>query len=186
MKNISFLSSNANKAEELIALGRSAGIKIEWVMYEKLEVQNADPSEVVKKSAYIASQSFKKPFIMEDSGIFINALNGFPGAYASYVYSSIGLDGILKLLSKCKDRSAYFKTSILYSYSNKSRLFEGVSKGTIAQEISNTTGRKFGYDPIFIPDGQTRTFNEMDIKEKNLFSHRAIAFNKFAAFFNRQ
>lgn len=183
MLEIKFLSSNANKAEEVKALGKKNGIRVKWVKYEKHEVQSDDPEVVARESAALAFEKYRMPLIVEDTGLFIKALKGFPGAYASYVYSTIGLEGILKLLENAESRQAYFKTVFCYADEGIIKTFEGIVKGTIATEIRKGLGRSFGYDPIFIPEGQTKTFSEMDVEEKNLYSHRAKAFNSFAAFF---
>ncbi len=183
MLAINFLSGNANKAEEIRMLGKREGIEVRWIEYEKLEIQSDDPAAIAKNSALTAFEKYRMPLIVEDTGLFIEALKGFPGAYASYVYSTIGLAGILKMLEGAESRRAYFKTSFCYADGSVVKSFDGKVNGTIATEIRRGLGRSFGYDPIFIPEGQTKTFSEMSVEEKNRYSHRAMAFESFASFF---
>jgi len=84
------------------------------------------------------------------------------------------------MLGKTPDRNARFRTVIALIFDKKEYLFEGTVKGIIINEKRGTAG--FGYDPVFVPDGKTRTFAEMDLSEKNTISHRAIAFEKLKEF----
>lgn len=120
----------------------------------------------------------KKPLVLEDSGLYINALKGFPGPYSSYVFKKIGNEGILKLMRSVKDRTAKFVCVVAFAHPKYGiRLFKGEVKGKISLEVRGSKG--FGFDPIFIPEGSNKTFGEMDINEKNMFSHRSKAFKQF-------
>ena len=110
---------------------------------------------------------------MEDAGLFIKSLEGFPGVYSSYVFFTVGLNGILKLMAglEAEKRKASFKSVFAFSEPNQEPiLFIGECNGLISNEEKGTRG--FGYDPIFIAEGETKTFAEMETKEKNRFSHR--------------
>ena len=114
--------------------------------------------------------------MVEDSGLLIDELGGFPGPYSSYVYSKIGPNGILRLMDGVETRSARYTASISVWDGNKIRSFEGFCEGVIAVEPRGNRG--FGYDPIFIPiKGDGRTFSEMTKLEKSRLSHRANALN---------
>jgi len=124
-----------------------------------------------------------KIVFIEDSGLFINALNGFPGVFSSYVHKTIRNEGILKLMENKKDRSAYFKCiSVAFIPKfNKVFLFDGIVNGQIAFEIRGSNG--FGYDPIFIPNEVSdKTFAELSIDQKNQISHRGKSIKKFIEF----
>lgn len=101
-------------------------------------------------------------------------LGGFPGPYASYVYRTIGLAGLLSLLPGSGDRSAEFVSAVAYATRRgRPRLFVGRLKGKIAEEPRGSGG--FGFDPVFVPDGASRTLAELSLREKCAISHRAIA-----------
>lgn len=177
---ISVITSNQNKFKELENLAMVYGIKLNWINLPKVEIQSQSLEEIVRVSAVNAYTLLKIPLIMEDSGLFIEALNGFPGPYTNYVRNTIGLEGILNLLKDKENRRAYFQTSLCYVDNNTVRVFTGRVYGKISSEIRGSKG--FGFDPIFIPEGDTRTFAEMDLEEKNKYSHRALAFKEFAKF----
>ncbi|MEM3752977.1 MAG: XTP/dITP diphosphatase [Candidatus Micrarchaeaceae archaeon] len=181
MKEINFVTSNKNKFEEIRALGEKRGIKVNWLNYPKYEIQSNSIESIAQLGAIAAFSALLVPLIVEDTGLFIDSLNGFPGPYAAEVYKAIGLKGILKLLEGAEVRRARFETVICYASESELKLFKGVAEGTIAERISK--GRAFGYDPIFIPDGSKKTLAELGIDKKNELSHRAKAFNAFADYF---
>ena len=116
---------------------------------------------------------------MEDSGLFIDALNGFPGPYSSYVFRTLGNRGIVKLLDGMENRKAYFLSVVAYADGCEIRSFTGKVKGNISREIRG--GEGFGFDPVFEVSG--KTFGEVSIKEKNEISHRKHAFESFFTWF---
>ncbi len=180
-----FVSKNANKLEEVNEILKRFDIQVKAAQDErKIEIQADKLEEII---AYALSQIKPRKdacLIMEDDGIFIDALNGFPGPYAAQAYATIGLKGILHLLEGAKDRGARFKSAVgILMPDGEKRIFTGVVKGHIAKHIAK--GREFGYDPIFIPEGRSKTFAEMNIKEKSKMSHRGIAFSKLGSFLSR-
>ncbi len=177
-----FITGNHGKFIEAQKLLGEFGITLEQADLEIMEPQSETLEEVAEKCAQEALKKMGERFIIEDSGLFVNSLNGFPGVYSSYVYRKIGCEGILKLLTGSADRSAYFLTALAYGDpSNGVRLFTGRVDGTIATEPRGKSG--FGYDPLFIPFGSNLTFAEMSVEEKNKFSHRAKALKAFASWF---
>ena len=121
--------------------------------------------------------------LAEDSGLFIDSLEGFPGPYSSYVEDTIGLPGILQLMSSETGRRAEFR-AIAAAYIDGSIVIgTGICKGEISGEISGEMG--FGYDPIFIPDdGDGRTCGEMSSTEKSSISHRGRALKAVSELLN--
>jgi len=119
-------------------------------------------------------------FLIDDSGLFIKSLKDFPGVYSKFVFFSIGNPGILNLMTGKEHRDAVFRTALLFNCSGRNHYFEGDSSGTIAHEERGTQG--FGYDPIFIPEGSHVTFAEMETDQKNTFSHRGEAMDRFIEF----
>jgi len=173
------VTKNEGKAREFIELGRAFGIKIDIVRIPKIEIQSEDLREIAMYSAINALAHVRDNVMVEDAGLFIDALNGFPGPYSSYVYKKLGVKGILKLMNGVSNRRACFKSIMAFaSPAGLVRVFEGVVYGRIALNARGSGG--FGFDPIFIPDGESRTFAEMSISEKNRYSHRAKAFRNLA------
>ena len=125
------------------------------------------------------------PIVIEDAGLFINALKGFPGPFSSYVFKTIGCNGILKLMNGVMDRSANFVSMIAYARSyNEIYFFKGELPGEIALKASGTGG--FGFDPIFKPnETPTKTLAELTFEQKNEISHRAKSYKKLAKFILR-
>ena len=121
----------------------------------------------------------------DDSGLLVDALNGEPGVYsARYAGSQKNdNDNMNKLLAQLKgieNRKAHFKTVLALILDEKEYLFEGFISGVIGHEKKGTQG--FGYDPIFIPDGYSKTFAELTSSEKSTISHRSIALKKLITF----
>uniref|UniRef100_A0A7J3M3X7 dITP/XTP pyrophosphatase n=1 Tax=Archaeoglobus fulgidus TaxID=2234 RepID=A0A7J3M3X7_ARCFL len=169
-----FITSNEGKFREAKEIAKKFSIEIEWLKMEYEEPQGKDLEEIAVKSAKILSKEIDKPFFIEDSGLFIEALNGFPGPYSSYVFKTIGNKGILKLMESVENRKAYFKAVVAFCDGREIRTFEGIVYGEISTEIKGEKG--FGFDPIFLYG--SKTFAEMG-EEKNLFSHRRKALEKF-------
>ncbi|MGC8587139.1 MAG: RdgB/HAM1 family non-canonical purine NTP pyrophosphatase [Candidatus Micrarchaeia archaeon] len=176
-----FVSRNTNKMREARAILRRFGISLHAAKERKIEIQDESLENIVRYALSQIKPTPGKCFIIEDDGIFISALNGFPGPYSAQVYSSIGLGGVLKLMENKVDRSASFKSAVgVLMPDGSSRVFTGVSKGSISEGIAK--GRAFGYDPIFVPEGSRKTFAEMSIAKKSKYSHRGKAFSKLGEF----
>ncbi len=172
------VTSNPGKAKEFIELGKHYSVKIEIIDLPKLEIQSNSLEEIATFSAIDAATRLGTDVVVEDAGLFIEALNGFPGPYSSYVYKTLGVKGVLKLMEGINNRCAYFKSVITY-FNPKDhvlKVFVGVVKGRISLEARGTEG--FGFDPIFIPEGYDKTFAELGVKVKNMISHRSQAFKK--------
>ena len=135
---------------------------------------------MVEDKAKEAYKWVKKPVIVEDTGLYIYALNKFPGALIKWLLKSIGNKGICKILNSFNNRSAYAKTVICYYDGKHTRFFIGRINGRIAKKPSK--GDKFGWDPIFIPEGYNKTFAELGKDIKNKISMRSKAFKKFVRF----
>ncbi len=179
MIRIAIATSNKHKVEEANEVLKRFGIEVYPVNVKKVEVQSENLEEIAVEAARYAYREFGKPIIVEDSGLFIRALNGFPGPYSSYVYKTIGLWGVLKLLEGCDDRSAYFKAVVALALDERNiQVFTGVVEGFIAYEARGSQG--FGFDPIFVPLGYDKTFAELGKEVKCRISHRAKAFEELA------
>jgi len=168
-----FASSNFHKFKEAKKILENFGINLGFYKCELEEIQSNSLQEIAKNKAIQAFQKCKKPIIVEDDGLFIESLRGFPGPYSSYVFKTIGNEGILKLLKQ--NRKAKF-VSIISFYDNKNcESFESKLNGIISKKI---IGVGWGYDPIFIPSKSKETFAQL--KNKNKISHRFKALKKFS------
>ncbi len=168
---ICFTTSNRHKYLEAKEIFRKNGLKLGRISRDYTEIQADTLEEVVKEALEHINR--KKVFI-EDSGIFIKALNGFPGVYSRYVEDTIGNRGILRLMWDVKNRGAVFRSVVGYKDSGI-KLFKGEVYGSIALEERGTKG--FGYDPIFVPKDYNKTFAE-DYRLKQKISHRRKAIEK--------
>jgi len=148
-----------------------------------VEIQDDTTENIAKASARDAVKNSGLPIFVEDAGIFVWALNGFPGPYSSYAYRTVGTKGILKLMKNVKNRDAYFQAVIAFSSPEEEPIcFIGKVKGKVSLKERGTSG--FGYDPIFEPsEGDGRTFAEMSTEDKNRLSHRAVALRKFGEWY---
>ena len=142
------------------------------------EIQADTLQEVVMSCLQQLKAKGLRDFVIDDSGLFVHALKGFPGVYSSYALRTIGLDGILRLLDGVGDRSAHFECCVGASIGGEEFTVTGRCDGTIAQRPSGTGG--FGFDPIFVPSGYDRSFAEISIEEKNGISHRGKAVQAFS------
>lgn len=171
MRALRFVSSNAGKFAEVRSVLREFGIPVQWVRRDVTEPQ-VDTLEAVVAAKLAALPQGRGPWLVEDSGIFLDALGGFPGVYSAYVYRTVGLPGILRLL-RGAGRDATFRTVAGVRDGSETWMVRGTVRGTIAAVPRGDHG--FGYDPIFLPVGRSCTFGEMTPDEKNQLSHRARA-----------
>jgi XTP/dITP diphosphohydrolase len=183
-KSLRMVTSNRNKFLEAKDILAEFQINLTQADLERLEIQADELEEVAKFSAEAATRLLGGSLIVEDAGLFIQHLNGFPGPYSSYILRKIGLEGILKLMEGVKNRGAYYKSAVAFCEDAESpaMVFAGVVKGTISWDRRGESG--FGYDPLFIPSqGDGRTFAEMGPSEKGLLSHRGRALRQFGRWF---
>ncbi|NPA22313.1 MAG: non-canonical purine NTP pyrophosphatase [Candidatus Micrarchaeota archaeon] len=138
--------------------------------------------EIAMGKALYAFNIIKKPLVVEDTGIFIDCLNGFPGEMAKWSLQKLGLKGILKLMEGCEKRTGRVLSVVAYIDSEGIRLFEGALEVEIAKEPRGTSG--FGYDPILIPKGKGFTLAE-NTQYKHQHSHRVEAFKKLQAYLKK-
>jgi len=185
---IFFATNNVNKFNEARMVFGEYKIAVGMLRVKTLEVQSDSLEEIAKTSVVEAFGKCNLPVIVEDAGLFVEALNGFPGPYAAYVYKTIGNKGLLQLMEKTENRKAVFQSAVAYYSSDlKSPIcFKGEVFGEITRKemtVNNSSG--FGFDPIFQPVNSAKTFAEMTIKEKNRYSHRAKALRKFAEWYSK-
>jgi XTP/dITP diphosphohydrolase len=172
---VTFASTNQNKYNEVRSILEPHGVSVEFAKTELVEIQSDSLEEIAREKAKSAYAKVGRPVIVEDDGLFIDALAGFPGQYSSYVFKTVGNAGILKLLENTKSRSAHFLSIIAYHDGKGVRLFEGMVEGSIAEKPAKGG---WGYDPVFVPAGAKAAFAEL--ANKNDYSHRRKALDSFA------
>jgi XTP/dITP diphosphohydrolase len=174
-----FASSNEHKFKEVQRILSNLGVNIKLFKTTLEEIQSNSLNEIAKRKAIDAFTKIQKSIIIEDDGLFINSLNGFPGPYSSYAYDTIGNKGIIQLLQNSEHRDAKFVAIIAYYNGiDEVKLFESSIPGKISKEIEKGG---WGYDPIFIPDGESKTY--ANVSDKDKFSHRSVALTKFSNWF---
>ncbi len=181
-KELKIVTRNRNKFLEAKFILNKYGIKVKQEPIELMEIQSDNLEEIAENKAKQALKKVKPPFATEDAGLFVKALNGFPGPYSSYVYRTIGCQGMIKLMKDVGDRSAKFISIVVYvDPKGLFHKFKGEISGRIALNPLGSKG--FGFDPIFIPNElPNRTLAELSFEEKNKISHRFKAFSKLAKY----
>ncbi len=153
--------------------------------FEELpETRDTLEGNSLQKAEYVYT-NFNIPCFADDTGLEVYALNNAPGVYSAryagdHKNSDDNINLLLQNLKGVSDRRAQFRTIFTLIGLDKIYTFEGIVKGTITTERKGTGG--FGYDPVFIPQGHTKSFGEMSLEEKNQLSHRAIAVSKLVSF----
>lgn len=173
---IYFITGNKYKLLEIKPIAEKYGFTVVQADFPKFEIQDSSLLNIAKHAALNAYRNLGKPVLVEDAGLFIDALKGFPGPYSSYVFKTIGITGILKLMENISNRKACFKSATVLIYEPFIISSIGKTCGIICQKPRGMQG--FGFDPIFVPEGSNKTFAEMSIDEKNRYSHRAKAVEK--------
>lgn len=183
-----FASNNKNKIAEIQQL---VGTQFEIVSLEEIgcfeeipETATTIEGNAILKANYV-TQKYGFPCFADDTGLEIETLNGEPGVYSARYAgeeksADNNMDLVLQKLNGAFNRKAHFKTIIALNIKGQQHLFEGIVKGEIISEKRGNQG--FGYDPIFIPENQNRTFAEMSMEEKAMMSHRGRAVEKLMEF----
>ena len=168
-----FVTSNENKLREVAEI---LGVDLDRAEVEVPEIQSLDFGEVAAAKALTARDVLGAPpypVIVDDSGLAVGAWGGFPGPLTRWLMKSVGNAGLLRMLAAEKDRSARAVCAVAVAYASGSiRVFRGVVHGEISHQPRGEGG--FGFDPIFVPEGETRTYAEMG-EEKSMDSHRTRA-----------
>ncbi|WIV67049.1 XTP/dITP diphosphatase [Natrialbaceae archaeon AArc-T1-2] len=172
---IQFVTGNEGKVREARSYLEDVA-SVEQVSYDYTEIQSDDLAEI---AAYGAREAYAElggdGVLVGDAGLFVEALEGFPGPYSAYVEETIGIEGVWQLASERENRRAYFRTVLAFADEGGVETFDGSVGGTL---VAPRGEGGFGYDPIFAYNGQTLA--EMSTEEKNAISHRGRALATFA------
>ncbi len=148
------------------------------------EIQSVDVREVIEHKARGAYQAVGKPVLVEDTGLFVKAWNGLPGALVKWFLHTVGNDGICKMLASYDQLDAVAEACLGYFDGENFVAFSGVIEGSIARQPRGQGG--FGWDPIFIPNGWEKTFAELTPEESQLVSMRRLAWAKLKVYLDER
>lgn len=185
LQTILYVTSNKHKFSEASSILAKIGITVEQYPHRPTEIQSDSLEEIAKHDCELVQNEVHRPIIVEDAGLFITHLKGFPGPYSSYVLRTIGNEGVLRIMKGVNDREAIFRSAVAFASPSQPCLtFLGETHGHISESIR---GKHWGFDPIFIPEaGDGSTYAELNAVEKNLLSHRFKALTKFAGWMRKQ
>lgn len=188
MTTLIFATNNEHKVSEIQSL-LPKDINVITLQQAGINIDIPEPYDTLQENANTKAKTIfeitKQNCFSEDTGLEIDALNGAPGVHSARYASedrnfNANIEKVLTNLKNTKNRSAQFRTVICLIWEQKEYYFEGVCRGQIAEQNSGTAG--FGYDPIFIPEGSTKSFAEMTMDEKNTHSHRQKAVTQLFTF----
>jgi XTP/dITP diphosphohydrolase len=186
-----FATNNHHKLEEIQAL---LGNNIHLLSLKDIHCNEEIPEdhftleENASQKAWYIFNKYKKNCFADDTGLEVDYLNGNPGVFSARYAgeeknAQANIEKLLVELAGIKNRKARFRTVISLIVDGKEMQFEGIVNGTILTEKHGSSG--FGYDPVFLPEGYSQSFAEMNLSEKNEISHRARAFNKLVNFLKK-
>lgn len=187
-KKFVFATNNTHKLEEVSAILRN---KIELLSMKNIncEVDIRETADTLEGNALIKAryifENYRLDCFADDTGLEVEALNAAPGVYSARYAgnehnSEENIKKLLRDMKGIENRKAQFRTVFALIINGKEHLFEGIVKGKITKGRHGASG--FGYDPVFVPEGCTQTFAEMDSELKNKISHRALATKKLCKF----
>lgn len=171
-----FITGNKNKFEEI----KSVIPNIEHLDMELPEIQETDSKKIIEAKLKEALNHQNGEFIVEDTGLYLDCLKGFPGPLVKWFLKKIGNDGLAQIAEKLGNSRAEAKTIIGYAKNHEEIYF---FEGAVSGQIVSPRGKSdFGWDPIFQPDGHSKTFAEMEEEERRSLKMRRIAANKLKGF----
>lgn len=185
-----FATNNQHKVEEIRSV-LPANISIITMHEAGIDLDIPEPHDTLEDNAAEKARTIhqitNENCFSEDTGLEVFSLNNEPGVksarYAGEAKSfENNIDKLLSRLEGIEDRKAQFRTVICLILHKKEYFFEGICKGKVILKRTGDAG--FGYDPVFVPDGSTKTFAQMPMQEKNTFSHRKKALDKLVVFLN--
>ncbi|MCX6289856.1 MAG: RdgB/HAM1 family non-canonical purine NTP pyrophosphatase [Bacteroidetes bacterium] len=188
MTTLIFATNNEHKVSEIQSL-LPKDINVITLQQAGINIDIPEPYDTLQENANTKAKTIfeitQQNCFSEDTGLEIDALNGAPGVHSARYAGedrnfNANIEKVLSNLKNLENRSAQFRTVICLIWEQKEYYFEGICRGHIAEQNSGTAG--FGYDPIFIPEGATKSFATMTMDEKNTYSHRQKAVTQLFTF----
>lgn len=170
LPKFSLVTGNRSKLQEA---GRILGFTPASVSVDLPEIQSMSLERVLRQKADVASAHVGGPFVVEESGLELDALNGFPGPLVKWMLDSVGAEGVARVAIEAGDSVAHARCLLLYRSGETEVLAGGVCRGNLVLPARGTTG--FGWDSVLVPEGQERTCSELGDAVKDNLSHRGLA-----------
>ncbi len=175
-----FITGNKNKFNEVKEI---LDRNIKQLELDLLEIQELDPKKIISEKLKEAMGNYKGALIVEDTSLYIEGLNGLPGPLIKWFLQTLGIEGLYKMARDSGNTKAKASTMIGYYDGREIRFIEGSVEG----EIVPPSGKSgFGWDPIFKPANQLKTYQQMTLEEKNKISHRGKAFLKLKELLDKE
>ncbi len=179
-------TNNKHKAEEIAQILKPFGISVAITDNEKIEPKEWTLEKTAAENAERIANSIGKPVLVDDTGVFFEAYNDFPGINPKWVFDRLGYKGLLKLVEGEK-RTAFFRTAAAVCFPHeKPHVFVGELKGTIAEKPIDLDKDVLPYERIFVPENYTTVFSRLSREEKNKMSHRGKAFRMIGEFLKKE
>lgn len=181
MNKLYLITGNKNKAKDIQEM---LGFPIEVKDLHLIEVQSMDLEVIIRHKAEEAFKKIKKPLIVEDVGLFLDAWNGFPGPFIRYVEDIVGYETLLKMMESEKNRKATVRIAVGYHDGKKVQIFWGDLKGNISRSIYK--GKGWGFGPILKVGTSDKTYSELPVHIQHQISHRGKAIRKLKKYLQKQ
>ncbi|PIB08554.1 hypothetical protein B1C81_13250 [Streptomyces sp. HG99] len=169
-RGLALVSSNKNKVAEFESL---LGFKLASVSMQLPEVQSLDVKHVALRKAELAFSLVRRPVLVDDTGIYVDAWHGLPGAFTGWFFNTVGSEGMLQMLQQSDNRSATAVTALAVCDADGSRVCVGEATGHVAAQAQG--GAADGHNAIWIPEGENRTAAAMPRDHRDKVSSRAAA-----------
>lgn len=177
MNKLTYITGNQNKAD---LIGKYTGFQVEHVKIDLDEIQSLDLREVVSHKARQAYEVVKSPVLVDDVSLGFQSLGSLPGPFIKWFVDRLGLEGLCRMLDNFEARSATAEIGFGYCEGGKPKLFMASMEGSIAMHPMGENG--FGWDAIFISEGDRKTWAEYNIEEYPAYKLREIALHKLQLF----
>lgn len=158
---------------------RLLGRSVESVEVDLPEIQSLDLTEVLTAKAAEAARHTDRPFVVEETGLELATLNGFPGPLVKWMLAAVGPEGIARVALATGNPGVTARCALLFQDGERQVVAEGTTAGSLVLPARGEHG--FGWDPVFLPDGSERTYGELSDSDKDRFSHRGGAWRALAA-----
>ena len=173
LRGVALVTGNPDKIAEA---RRLCGLELETIELELSEIQSLDLEEVLRDKGEEAYRRLQRPLIVEETSLELMALDGFPGPLVKWMLAAIGPEGIARTAASLGDTRATARCQLLLVDSDKRHLAEGITRGRLVLPPRGEGG--FGWDPVFQPREETRTYAEITGDEKDRLSHRGRAWRQ--------
>ena len=171
-------TGNNYKVHEMSLMLSEFGIELEQKNIPVVEPDLDSVEEIAVEKAKQAFEELNQPVIAEDTGVYFEAYNNFPGQLAKRIYLGIDFEGLISLIKLKENKKAYFKTAVAYFDGKESKVFSGKMEGTLLEKIVSPEKDRLPYEKIFVPNDFDNALVDISVEEKNKISHRSKATKK--------